>query len=81
MITNRDCYSGDICFDEGKEDPVLRRLKIKCPVCSRRYAALLSKFTKFLYLGSTVSEEEPHLIYSTKCNKCKTEFSFGVDWS
>ena len=74
-------YDGSVCYADDKDEPVLRNLKINCPICKRKFAALLSKFTKFERVSNTASEEDPNSIYTTKCIKCGSEFRFGVDWS
>ena len=74
-------YNGDVCHSEKQDEPVLRNLKIVCPGCGRRYAAMLSKYTKLFGMGPTTGEEEPNTIYKTMCYKCKATFAFGVDWS
>lgn len=56
-------YDGSVCYTEGGDEPVLRKLKINCPICKREFSALLSKFTKFERVSNTVSEEEPSAIY------------------
>ena len=74
------CYDGSVCHSDNQDEPVLRNLKVVCPECDRRFSALLSKYTEYLRLSNTVGEEQPSTVYKTMCYKCKTAFTFNVDW-
>lgn len=70
---NEECYN----FDTDKED--WRKLKITCPCCQRRFAAICSKFTKCVHGGYRWvgdSHKEPYNDFTTHCRKCGKDFKF-----
>jgi len=74
-------YSDEDVENPETEAPDWRKLKIQCPVCKRKFAAMLSKFTKAVRSGwrwVCDSHKEPYSEYETKCNKCGSELRFVI---
>jgi hypothetical protein len=73
-------YHVDIAYNPETDCMDLRKVKITCPVCSREFAPLLSKFTEpirhyFLDLDC----EMPAVEMKTFCRKCKSDITFKLD--
>ena len=65
--------------DTGEFDD--RKLKVECPGCERKFAALCSKYTEeagggWKWVGQ--SHKEPYTVFKTTCRKCKETFKFEV---
>ena len=73
-------YHDDIAYNPETDCMDLRKVKIICPICGRKFVALLSKFTKPIrhyFLDSDC--EYPAVEMETFCRKCKSEITFKMD--
>ena len=73
-------YSDEGCYNFDTDKCDYRKLKIKCPKCERRFAALCSKKTSHVKNGSSwvgCDYKEYYSELKTVC-KCGAEFNFRV---
>lgn len=73
-------YDTESCYNSETEKFDARKLKVDCPKCNRKFAALCSK--KTVALGSSVQwvgcdYQESASKFKTKC-KCGNEFEFAT---
>ena len=74
-------YSDEDAYNCETDNYDLRKIKIICPHCGRKFAALCSKLTKLIHSGMRwvgCDHKEPYGCYETKCTKCKNDMHFTV---
>lgn len=75
-------YHDDIAYNQKTDEMDYRKVKITCPVCNRKFAALLSKYTKVIRHFRIDSDGElPAVEFETYCRKCRTKSTFKLECS
>ena len=73
-------YHDSIAYNQKTDCMDLRKVKISCPICGRKFAALLSKFTEPIQHYFLDSDYEyPAVEMKAFCRKCKSEITFKMD--
>jgi len=68
-----------IAYNPATDCMDMRKVKITCPICGRKFAALLSKFTKATrHYFIDLDCEDPAVEMKTFCRKCKSEITFRM---
>lgn len=74
-------YSDSAAYNENNDTVDLRKIKITCPFCGRKFAAMLSKFTKLK--RHTCPDQDDECMAAemeTFCLKCRNTITFTLSW-